>query len=93
MSARANDQQVGVASLLDEHLSGLTHAHHPFDLNAVGLVTERGERCVECRARALLEHSRIDARRESAPAQAIVDMCQAVTARGRAPLSLASPSA
>ncbi len=41
--ARADDQQIGAASLLDEYQCGLTHAHHPVDLDAVCLLTERGE--------------------------------------------------
>ena len=43
MSARADDQQAGAASLLGEYLRWLTHAHCSFDIDAVCLFAERGE--------------------------------------------------
>jgi len=43
VSTRADDEQIRPSSLLDEHLRGLTHAHCPFDHDAVCLFTERGE--------------------------------------------------
>ena len=67
MSARADDQQVGAASLLDEHLGGLASHYSSLDLDAVGLSAERGERRLQRRARAALEVCRINVRTEYDP--------------------------
>jgi hypothetical protein len=67
VSTRPDDQQGGVASLLDEHLRGLTHAHYSFDLDVVCLFTERGEGRLYHRARVLYEPSRINVRNQSRP--------------------------
>jgi hypothetical protein len=58
VSARADDQQVGAVSLVEEHLRGLTHAQYSFDLDTGFLGVDRVDRRIQRRTRTVLEHGR-----------------------------------
>ena len=66
VSTGADDQQVGAASLVEEHLRGLTHAQYSLDLDIGLLVAERVDCRIQRRPRTVFEHGRIEGRTESA---------------------------